>query len=530
MDPGRRRTLAAIAASAAGLAFPSIIRSHGSGTVGTAWGTIPSYAAGPVWTTEPDIRVLEIHLYGGLSMWETFYCRPPAAPDRFRGFTPLAFGACDTFTDPDPGVFANDAAGNPVHLGVITKPLWLPAILNKTRIVALSHRFEPHEGAIPVTLTGFELGNPRLAGLGAAIQHHFAHHDILAGTPPAKPYSYVCWPDSFSFPTDNLQASAASGMHDAFAKPLVMRIGPSTASLLTLLQRTGIRSERDAVLNHYVKAYGNELRHASIADQKRARARGFVSFESSAEMLKSAPGLNTLLSASGSPLSGPFTQTAACPASIFGTTAGDNMPGHAIKLAAYLLSQTGPGAPRYACVIDKGLREHSMGGGYDTHGSQHIEHTQVNLYNVLATLRRLIDAGTIDLNRVMIVLSTEFGRTTGVNRDHWPWGFCNVLIGGPVTRGVSGALQDTFFGAPGGQDGRADPTPAPAPTAGNPFPVPRSFAPADLRAAILLAANIYPFENEQFAVRDISFASGASDHRSLMMALKTGVLGAAAGA
>jgi len=530
MDPGRRRTLAAIAASAAGLAFPAIIRSHGTGTVGTAWGTMPTYPEGPIWTSAPDIRILEIHLYGGLSMWETFYCRPPAAANRFRGFTPLAFGACDTFTDPDPGAFANDAAGNPVHLGVITKPLWASSILNKMRIVVLSHRFEPHEGAIPVTLTGFELGNPRLAGLGAPIQHHFAHHDILAGTPQAKPYSYVMWPESFQFPTDNLQASAASGMHDAFAKPLVMRIGPGTASLLTLLQRTGIRSERDAALNHYVKMYGDQLRHASIADNKRTRARGFVSFESSAEMLKSAPGLNTLLSASASPLSGSFTQTAACPASIFGSTAVDNMPGHAIKLAAYLLSQTGAGAPRYACVIDKGLHEHSMGGGYDTHGSQHIEHTQVNLYNVLATLRQLIDAGTINLNNTMIVLSTEFGRTTGVNRDHWPAGFCNVLIGGPVTRGVSGAIMDTIHGATAAQDGRADPTPAPAPSMSNPFPVPRSFAPADLRAAILVAANIYPFENEQFAVRDISFAGGGSNHRTLMMALKTGVLGAAVGA
>jgi hypothetical protein len=258
----------------------------------------------------------------------------------------------------------------------------------------------------------------------------------------------------------------------------------------------------------------------------RARSRGFVSFESSAAMLSAAPALNTLLSASGSPLSGPFTQNTSCP-DVIGTGPVDNMPGHAIRLAAYLLSQTGASAPRYVCVIDRGLHEHSMGGGYDTHGSSHMQFTSVNLWNVLATLRQLIDAGTIDLRRVMIVLSTEFGRTIGTSRDHWPFGFCNVLIGGPVVRGVSGALRDTFFGATAAQDGRVDTTPAPAPSAGNPFPVPRSFSPADLRAAILVAANIYPFESEQFAVRDISFAGASSDHRSLMMALKTGVLGAA---
>jgi hypothetical protein len=532
MDAERRKTLAAIAASAAGIAFPAIVRAHG--TSPAAWGSMPSMV-GNIWNTKPDIRILEIHLYGGLSMWETFYCRAPGAANRFRGYPLLPFGGCDSaFTaDPDPNPFANDAAGHAVHLSPITKPLWSPAIINKMRIVALGHRFTPHEGAIPVTLTGFELGNPKLSGLGAAVQHHFAHHDIVAGAPATKPYSYVCWPDSFHFPTDNLQASAAIGMHPGFAKPLVMRIGPSTAALLGLLQRTGLRAERDAVLNHFVASYGDQLRHSSLASGALARSRGFVSFKSGTDMLKAAPALNTLLSATGSPLAGPFTQNAACPTTMsFGASAVDNMPGHAIRLAAYLLSQTGSGAPRYACVIDKGLYEHSMGGGYDTHGSAHMEHTTVNLWNVLVTLRQLIDAGTIDLNRVMIVLSTEFGRTTDVSRDHWPWGFCNVLIGGPVTKGVSGALRDlaTDPTLPPDQDGRVDPTPAPAATTMNPFPVPHSFAPADLRAAILLAAGIFPFESEQFAVRDISFAKASSDHRTLMMQLKTGVLGALVGA
>jgi uncharacterized protein DUF1501 len=527
MDAGRRRTITALAASAAGLAFPSIVRSHG--TEPAAWGSMPS-SAGTVWNTQPDLRVLEIHLYGGLSMWETFYCRPPTAASPFRGSSMLPFGGCDSaFGDPEPPPFI-DAANNPVHLSPITKPLWSTAILDKMRIVVLGHRFEPHEGAIPVALTGFELGSPKLAGLGAAIQHHYAAHDLAAGRPLARPYSYVCWPDAFQFPTDNLQASAATGMHPGYAKPLVMRIGPGTASLLGLLQRTSIRSERDAVLNHYVASYGNQLRHASLASNALARSRGFASFRSSADLLKAAPALNTLLSASTSPLAGPFTQSVACPQAIFGTSATDNMPGHAIRLAAYLLSQTGPDAPRYACVIDKGLREHPSGGGYDTHGSQHMEHTTVNLWNVLATLREQIDLGRIDLNRVMIVLTTEFGRTTGPNRDHWPFGFCNVLIGGPARRGVSGALRDTLHNAPPSEDGRVDTTPAPAPTSANPFPVPHSFSPADLRAAILVAAGIYPFEPEQFAVRDISFASAGSDHYSLMMALKTGVLGAAAGA
>jgi hypothetical protein len=41
---------------------------------------------------------------------------------------------------------------------------------------------------------------------------------------------------------------------------------------------------------------------------------------------------------------------------------------------------------------------------------------------------------------------------------------------------------------------------------------------------------IFPFESEGFAVRNVSFATARSDHSSLMMSLKTGVLGAPAGA
>lgn len=522
----RRQFGVTLGATAASLAVPRLVRAQV-----TPWGSMPSFTDGPVWASAPDLRVLEIHLYGGLSMWESFYVRPPAAADRLRGYSALPFAGCDAaFTDPAPAPFGTDAGGNEVHLGPATKPLWAPSILNKMRIVALRHRFLPHEGAIPLTLTGFELGSPKLAGLGAVLQHHHAHRDILAGTPPARPYSYVCWPDSFRFASDNLQASAASGMHPGFAKPLVMRIGPATAALLALLQRSGVRSQRDAVLNHYVAQYRDQLRHTSIAANAAARSRGFVSFESSTSLLSAAPSLQGLLSASASPLAGPFTQSVACPAASFPTTPSDNMPAHAIKLAAYLLAQTGAGAPRYACVVDKGLHEHGMGGGYDTHGSQHLEHSMVNLWNVLATLRQLIDAGTINLSNTMIVLSTEFGRSTDVSRDHWPFGFCNVLIGGPVTRGVSGALRDVQFGHPPAEDGFADMRGAPAPTAAQPFPVPFSFTPSDLRAAILVAANIYPFEPEGFAVRDISFADAGSDHRSLMMALKTGVLGAALGA
>jgi hypothetical protein len=41
------------------------------------------------------------------------------------------------------------------------------------RVLVLRHDFEPHEAAIPLSLTGLPPGNPRFAGLGAAIEHRF---------------------------------------------------------------------------------------------------------------------------------------------------------------------------------------------------------------------------------------------------------------------------------------------------------------------------------------------------------------------
>jgi Protein of unknown function (DUF1501) len=513
VNAGRRAALAALGVGAAGILLPRM---------GTAlpWGSVPP-SAGPVWPSPPDLKILEIHLYGGLSMWETFYVRAPGAANRFRGFeaemAALPFGGCDAaFTDPAPAPFANDANGHPVHFGPATKPLWKPQILDKTRLVVLKHEFQPHEAAIPLTMTGFRLGSPKLAGLGAAIQHHFVAADLEAGPPPARPYSYVLWPEEFNFPGDNLQASAAIGLHPAYARPLVLKVGPSLPGLLAALTRTSIRGERDALVRQYIQQYSANLRHPAMlaaTPVQRTRSRGFAAFDSSSAMVFGAASLNGLLASASSPASQPLPFTDDCP-NFRAASSFENMPGHAIRLAAYLLSQTGPNAPRYVGVVDKGIEEASGGGAYDTHGSNHI-HTNMNLFNICRHLRELIDAGTLNLANTMIVLTTEFGRDparSGDGRDHWPEGFCQVLIGGPVTRGVSGSLLDANFPEGLGQDGHADPN--------------KCFAPADLRAAILTACGILPFENELFAVADISFSNPGSLHGDLMRELKTRVLGA----
>jgi hypothetical protein len=466
---------------------------------------------GTIWNTPPNCKVLEIHLYGGLSPWETFYVRPPTAANRFRGFdtemSALPF-ACDALTDTEPAPFGTDALNQPVYLSRFTKPLWRSSIISRTRVVVQRHELLPHEAAIPYAITGFTLGSPNLAGLGASIQRRYRSLDEVNGTVQPLPYAYVCWPASFSFPTDNLQASAAIGRHPGSARPLVLKIANDNTAFIDSLQRPGRRTGADDLLRQFRGQYSAQLAHTSLASGARARAKAFDSYEASLESVLQASALQTVLS--GSPLAGPLRQDADCP-DFFTQATLENMPGTAIRLSAYLLANS---PARYAFVVDKGLQEHPMGGGYDTHGGDHINHHGVNLWNVLGTLRELIDAGTLDLNTTLVVLTTEFGRTptrSGNGRDHWPFGYVNVLIGGPVTQGVAGAIASS---ATASVDGLAD-------AVGH-------YNPADVRAAVLLAAGIYPFENEGFGVRDLSFGTPTSQHRDLLLTLKTDVLGAPA--
>lgn len=512
----RRRFLKYVAAGAAGAGVAASLpwRVRAQPAAERAWGHIRP----PIWTTPPECKVLEIHLYGGMSPWETFYCRGPASTARYRGFeremAALPFVGGSTSCDPgatDARLFGRDALNHDVYFSRLTQPLWTDAILSKTRVVVLKHTLEPHEAAIPYALTGFTLGQPNLAGLGAVLQHRYLAIDDIAGTSHDLPYAYVCQPSDF-IATDNLQASVATGTHRGDARPVVLPLSDNVPGFLQTLARTGVTSRHDELLAQYRAHYRDLLRSPRLGPSNLVRSKGFSSYDASAHALSGSPRLRTLLSDSTSPWLTQLRRDAECPRYEPGDLA--NMPGTGVRLAAFLLARS---AARYAGVIDIGLVGASGGGAYDTHNTEHIHTTAINLWNVLATLRELVDNHTLDLSTTLVVLTTEFGRTrqrNGDGRDHWPWGYVNVLIGGPVRRGISGAIQDAEMGD--SDDGYAHPE--------------HFYNPADVRAAVLLAAGVYPFEPENFGVRDISFATPADGHEALMRRLKTDVLGAEAGA
>lgn len=479
----RRRFLKQAGTAAAGVGLCAVMPSSAQ----AAWGDFAAPAV--VWPSgPPNTKILEIFLYGGLSPWETFYFRP-SLTDPWRGFSSefaaLAWSCSGVPTPPtQTRFFANDALGQPVHLGPLTKPLWRADIVNKMRIIVLQHNLLPHEAAVPYALTGQRLGRPQLAGLGAPIQRRF-----METSPRALPYSYVCVPQIGDIPGDNLQATTAIGAHPGSSRPLTLRIGPGADTLVTLLGRTNMTASSDALLNQYRAHYRDQLRWRGAGDPTRSKA--FLAYDSSAQSLVGAAALRSLLMAAPLALrsDSPCAHTPPPPPII----PMDNMPGTEIRTAAYLLSRPAPNTARYVCVVDGGLIRASGGGGYDTHNTGHVADTAVNLWNILSSLAEVIqdptqppDPNKISLNDTMIVLTTEFGRTptrNGNGRDHWPDGYVNVLIGGPVrTSGIAGAIRDG--------DGRADPM--------------RVYSPTDVRAAILMTVPIDPFEEAIFGVGDVT--------------------------
>jgi hypothetical protein len=143
---------------------------------------------------------------------------------------------------------------------------------------------------------------------------------------------------------------------------------------------------------------------------------------------------------------------------------------------------------------------------------------------VAAALAEIIDPavtpapGKVSLADTLVILRTEFGRTPttgGSGRDHWPQGYVNTLIGGPVgSRAIAGSI-----GFAGGDRGQAIPNSA--------LPAsPRNrFTPTEFHAAVLMAAGIFPFESENFGIGDMSDSTRDASEELTAANIRTRVLG-----
>ena len=486
------------------------------------WGDIPP----SIWPTPPDLKVLEIHLLGGVAPFESFYFRPPLGI-RTRGFDSEITGLTWNGTCPNTPVgletqlpfFANDSNGKEVRLGPFAKPLWRADIRDRMRIVILSHNLLPHEAAIPFALTGLRLGNPNQASLGAAIAHRYNALDIAAGPPRPLPYAYGLIADTAALNSLLVANMGAGGRHPGAARPLVLKIGPGFATFITQLGRSNMTANKDALLDQYRGHYRDWLRWMGSGPPTRSNA--FRDYDTSVSTLLNAASLSTFLGTV--PTTIPTDQECARePLQAFDLQS--NPTKTALQAAVFLLTRPAADRARYVCVVDSGI-EPRFGLPYDVHNAGHPGDTGSNLRNVFQNLADLIndpaappDPNKLNLSDTLIIINTEFGRTpfkslggipdpvNSMGRDHWPQAYVNVLIGGPITtRGVVGSIND------GADDlGVAD----------------ISYAPTDVRAAALVAAGINPFESENYAIGQLSAPFGSAlTHEEGMEGLRTTILG-----
>lgn len=502
----RRVGAGAAGAAALGLGLP---RARAAG-----WGAWPTAALpGLLPVGKRPKHVLEIFMYGGLCPWETFYVVP-------------TFG---TSEDPDPKLkntqwwsfqegpnnvaqvhekcspvtstpllvpFRKDSAGNLVHLGPFTEPLRSRKdIVDRLRLHVMSHTLEPHEAAIPYAMSGYRLGQPKLAGVGAAVQHWVQANGLDAGEPSA----YMLFSPG-DFPTDNLRAASAVGLHPASSRPLAINVSAGGAFIEALGRKKigAKRPEFDALLDQYTAAYRARMT-SPLGGPGPVRSQTLADWEFTLDTLQTTDTLVDILE----PQLFEAIGGEAC-----GLSASPSFPRMGLRLAAHLLTRPGSQA-RYVSVVDGGLVPASGGGGYDTHNA-HVADSARNLRNLFGNLTSIInepgegDPAKLDLDDTLVVLNTEFGRTPGSQngdgRNHHPYAYVTVMFGGPVgpdQQGIVGAI---------GPDGLAT----------------AALAPAETRAAILTALGVFPFAPECYAVSDVG---GAVSELDAALWLRDEVLG-----
>jgi hypothetical protein len=470
----RRRFMRAAAGAAICAGGISVFRSRRA----HAFGEVPPDYANAM--LPPDLQaesVLELFLFGGVSQYESFYAVPSFGNNELgywahinTGELQQAASVCG-FPELWLGYVGPDSTGADVHLGPFARPIGARRdLLERMRILLTAHDALPHEVAVPLSLTGRLLGNNDVAAMGAHVERAFGAEGRLA--------AYVILP-THPVVSDLGRAAYATGRHPTATRPLPLFID-HVDDLQTLLARAHIASPsaHDALVQANVDRFGARLRHKGLGQPLRSSR--LQAFEAATLSMKNAPTLGQILQ-SGDAL---LASGSSC-----GTSADLDRPTTSLRLAALLL--TNPVAPaRHVTVIDGGFVETNEAGGYDTH-AQDCPIQAANVTQVLKALASVInepgenDPTKIDLDKTLVVINTEFGRTPYLEgnggRGHWPSAYPVVLLGGPIrheNHGVYGGLD---------ADGNAK----------------VSIRPQEHRIAVLYALGLWPFQPEAFNVSDV---------------------------
>jgi len=448
-------------------------------------------------------KVLEIYFAGAPAHRETFWVEQPDELPVNRGLGSLdplneallASGAPGDWTQwlLGRGDWLNSAyrvgtAGSrSVHLGPGFAPLVEPdglgrRLADRLRVVAMGHDIEPHEGAHPLTILGERGRNPNDAAFSVAPVLH-RHSGKL---------SFCLYDSAMADARYVAQYTGFTGPHGTRYSPVALAFDNAQA----LAQLSGSRiPERDALLEHYRTVFGAGLEYGyPTAVGSRARSTATTAYDAALEAALATPRFSSALG----------RLTASTGASLW-----DNGSRRAIQAAVELLQG---GLSQYICVADAGVIGDSFGANsrYDSHNvSDATRHAAIhtgNFLNVLRTLRDEVDAGRLDLDDTLVVLNCEFGRYYARGgTEHCHRGYAIGLLGGPVqARGLQGDLPFTAT-----DDGMAFERSQPAWATGSPRGG-RALGPPDLRAAVLQAAGVHPFQTDVYDADDTSASPGQS--------------------
>lgn len=485
----------------------------------------PAPAAGP-WGTPPagyehlvlpsgqrPEGVLELFFLGGLTAWETFYAVPehgdpskggPYAGQQYWVWHESSPSVSDVFTECGGGdrpllvPFAYDSAGMGVHLGPFMYPLRdRTDITDRMRTLVMRHLALPHESATPLMATGLERTNTRMTSPGAHVQRYFSGFGDSSRT---APYSFVVLPDSETLAVNNAESALVGAAHGVAMRPLALRTTPDSPLIQQLARGNvaGFQQKLDAGLDYYLNRFRKRMRSTS----GNVHANTLEDYDSAVRGMAKADGLLDLLDPA-------LFQS--LPMTDCGVSRDMDTSTVGLRLAAHLLTDSKQPA-RYVQVMDVGISDGIDDlEGFDTHehhvrlGGRSIVHTCRALADIINAPGES-DPRKLDLNRHMVVLTTEFGRSPilqegnlgGTGSGHHPMGFVSMIIGGPITTPqINGAI---------GEDGEAT----------------QYVTPAELRAGLMMAQGIWPFTAEGFRVGDVM---GATTEMEAAQRVATQVLG-----
>ena len=482
----RRDFIATLALATGAAVAPRVLRATGA----KQWGEFPSWAKSLALPEKLRAkRVVEIMLTGGLSPWETLYCVDLAAYGKankqmwwtFQDSAPslaAMLSVCNSSISSAPEFFAKDALGVDVKLGPLVDGLRRrPDLLARMRLMVMSHDLFPHAPAQVLAVTGVAPGAPRVASPAAVFERWAAQ----SGPKSTYPHSWVIAGAPRCSGTEEV------GLHGAASVPMTLGIGDWYNVFTPLLE---FKNEPAAIAE--LRALG----HAQVAARMRPpassqplRSQGRLARIAAEIKLGKLQNLQDVL---------PQSLFDGKPAQLCTKSYSIDVTAARMNLARHLLTFKGNNT-RYALVEATGHADTApMPDGFDFH-INYAERAARLVPPVFSELVAQIakpgeaNAAKIDLDDTLVVINTEFGRSPGTQqvtgRNHHPQAYVTAMIGGPLQKaqkGIVGAIDATASAV---------------------SPV----TPAETRAAMFVAAGIWPFESDLFSYHDVTGATSELD-------------------